>query len=77
MELKGAKKTYLAVWRLNSQTDTCKLPINHLKGVETVVRLAYPLEGDGEYYWNQSSGILTVSLPQDNTARIFELLEMD
>ncbi|PRX18166.1 alpha-galactosidase [Orenia metallireducens] len=75
--LKTAKKTYVAVWRLNSQVNTCRLPIRHLKGMEVKVRMTYPLEVEGEGYWNQSSGILTVSLPQNNTARIFELVKMD
>lgn len=70
--LKTDKKTYVAVWRRDSDIDTCTIPVNHLVGKDVKVKCAYPLEGNCEYQWNKASGTITVKLPNRVSARLFE-----
>ena len=75
--LKAGKKSYVAVWRRHAPTDTVELPLSHLRGKEAVtVTCAYPMnDPDTRFAWNPASGILSVSLPCEVSARIFELTE--
>ncbi len=70
---KAKTKDYLAVWRRNSEKSTIQLPIRHLAGLNVSVRCIYPKAQNGSYLWNRESGILTVTLPVEFSARLFEL----
>lgn len=71
--LKTEKKTYVAVWRRNSESDVCSLPIHHLKGKNVKVVCGYPQTQDVDFQWNSNSALLTVKLPHPMSARIFEI----
>ncbi len=75
--LKTDKKTYVAVWRRHAPTGTVQLPIEHLKGHENVkVTCAYPAnDPDTAFSWHAANGTLTVTLPCEISARIFEITE--
>lgn len=72
--MKSNNKIYLAVWRLHSHTDSLIIPIKQLKGKMAEVRCAYPSYKGCNYKWNKDSGLLTVQLPQNNCARLFEII---
>jgi alpha-galactosidase len=71
--LKADKKLYLAVWRRNSETDTCSLPLKGLEGKKVIVKCVYPSYQECEYAWNNGMNSLTVRLPKQFTARLFEV----
>lgn len=71
--LKSGNKLYLAVWRRNSETDTCILPLPIPTGHRAVVRCAYPNYEECEYSWNAQKNSLSVKLPKQFTARLFEV----
>ncbi len=67
------KKIYVAVWRRNSETDTCILPIAYTNGKIASVKCAYPKFEECEYSWNSVNTTLTVRLPKQFSARLFEI----
>ncbi|BBI32739.1 glycoside hydrolase family 36 protein [Cohnella abietis] len=71
--LRCGQKAYLAVWRLESEQDTIKLPIHFLAGQDASVLCGYPQRQDCDWHWNPEGGALTVTLPSMNCARLFEL----
>lgn len=71
--LKTENKVYLAVWRRNSENDTCLIPIEHFKGRDVSVKCAYPREENCEYSWNSYGGTLSVRLDKQFSARLFEI----
>ena len=71
--LRCGNKCYIAVWRMESQTDTCSLKIKGFEGKAATVKCTYPQKFISKSLWNKESGILTVKLPNNNTARIFEI----
>ncbi|MHB8128236.1 MAG: glycoside hydrolase family 36 protein [Mobilitalea sp.] len=71
--LRANKKIYLAVWRRNSETDICTLPLPQIDGQKASVKCAYPSYEECEFAWNESSKSLTVKLPKQFTARLFEI----
>lgn len=71
--LKCESRDYIAVWRRNSQTPTCKLPISHLKNKDAEIRCIYPKEENCNYKWHKESGILAVDLPSNVCARLFKI----
>ncbi|MBP1996583.1 glycoside hydrolase family 36 protein [Paenibacillus eucommiae] len=71
--LRCGDKSYLAIWRLESTEDTIELPIHFLAGLDADVRCSYPQRQDCAWKWNPEGGVLTVTLPSMNCARLFEL----
>lgn len=71
--LQHESRAYVAVWRRDAQEDTCSLPIPFLKGKHVRVRCAYPSYEHCSWHWNSASGILSVSLPERTSARLFEI----
>lgn len=72
--LRHEDASYLAVWRRESDTDSCTLPLPHLQGKANVtVRCAYPSYEECDYRWNPETATLTVKLPKAYSARLFEL----
>lgn len=74
--LRAGAKSYVAVWRVHSAEDTCEVPIRHLKGKAVKAQVLYP-QGDmdcsTQFY--SASGVLSVRLPRDTTARLFLLTQ--
>lgn len=71
--LKTKDKVYLAVWRRNSENDTCLIPMEHFKGKDISVKCAYPKEENCEYSWNSYGGNLSVRIYEQFSARLFEI----
>ncbi|MDF2984607.1 MAG: glycoside hydrolase clan [Eubacterium sp.] len=73
--LRSDNINYVAVWRRNSEKDTCIIPIEHLKGQEVQVKCAYPEAEWCSYSWNSHVGTLSVKLPDQYSARLFEIVK--
>lgn len=71
--LDAGEKMYIAVWRLESESDCLDIPLPSIQGQARSVRCAYPLDRSVPAEWNPASGKLCVRLPERNTARIFEI----
>ena len=72
--LRTEHKAYITVWRRKAPESCCTLPVDFLKGNENVkVKCAYPVNNGTYCTWNAGSGTLTVELPTEICARIFEL----
>ncbi len=71
--LQTEKKLYIAVWRRNSETDTCVLPLPGLSSPVAEVKCAYPSYKECEYLYNKENNSLSVRLPKTFTARLFEI----
>ncbi|WNR42898.1 glycoside hydrolase family 36 protein [Paenibacillus roseipurpureus] len=73
MGLTCGAKTYVAIWRLDSSTETILLPIRAGGMKAPAVRVLYPSHHDAAYSWNEGGASLSVKLPNPFTARLFEL----
>jgi alpha-galactosidase len=71
--LAGESSSYIAVWRLQSKTNVCALPIPALQSQNLQITCVYPSTQDCHWSWQQESVVLSVSLPQANSARLFQL----
>ncbi|ASS97000.1 glycoside hydrolase family 36 protein [Peribacillus simplex] len=71
--LQHDNKYFLAVWRLQGDNECFSIPLSQLEGLDTEVKLSYPLNGDAQVKWNKDNGTLTVCIPKQNAARIFEV----
>jgi len=71
--LRTQEKLYVAVWRRNSERDTCVIPIEYTANKKVSVKCAYPSFEECEYTWNAINKSLTVKLPKEFTARLFEI----
>ncbi|OKP93388.1 glycoside hydrolase family 36 protein [Paenibacillus sp. P32E] len=71
--LRHGDTRYLAVWRIAGEEAEVKLPIPGLQGQAAEVRCAYPKQHHSEWSWDKLVGVLTVSIPQGKTARLFEI----
>lgn len=71
--LMAGDKNYIAVWRNDSETSTCLLPIPHLQGKDANVKCLYPQKAACRYTWHKESGELAVELPARISARLFEV----
>ena len=66
-------KIYLAVWRREGGHQECTLPIAYAGAGKVDVQCIYPAYGACKYCWNDASHQLTVNLPKENMARLFEI----
>lgn len=71
--LRHGNTRYLAVWRIAGEESTVKLPIAELQGHGAQISCAYPQQHHSEWSWDQTAGLLTVSIPTGKTARLFEI----
>lgn len=72
--LQTSRKIYLAVWRRNSESDTCSILLPQIKGHSVTVKCVYPQYGGCEATWNQGTKSLIVKLPKQYSARLFEIM---
>jgi len=75
LAIRAGKKTFVAVWRRNSHDPYLSVPLKHLAGKTAKVQCAYPTSLDCSYSWNGEKGELTVKLPVQICARLFEITE--
>lgn len=71
--LKHKDVTLVAVWRLEGGQEACRLPIKHLRGMDVKIELGYPDNMPCKWEWSKEKGILSVTLPAVNSARIFNM----
>ena len=70
------KRVLLAVWRLDSVEECMELPLHGWQGRKAEVRQLYPSQNyDVKFHYCERKGALTVRLPQNNQARLFEINE--
>lgn len=74
--LRADGKSYLAVWRRNSDDDAIRLPISFLKGKNVSASCIYPEFNEEKFEWHKETGELSVRLSEQYTARLF-MLEYD
>jgi len=68
------KKITLAVFRINTATETLTIDLSKWTNAKTKVKLAYPSNPKGtEYVFNNNTRSLTIKLPKNNSARYFEI----
>lgn len=73
LALRKGDKTYLAVWRLDSATETMALPLDYLRGERVTATCTYPPQPNCQWAWDDANAALNVTLPQRYSARIFEI----
>ena len=71
--LRTENKAYLAVWRRESSSDTCVLPIEFLKGKDAEISCIYPSFNEDKFSFCKESGNVTVKLEKQYSARLFML----
>ncbi|MEV6485943.1 alpha-galactosidase [Streptomyces sp. NPDC051576] len=76
--LRGARSTYVTVWRRESgddgPADTYRsLAVPHLRGAQVHPTVLYPATGDAGAEWDAAEGRLTISLPRADTAVLVRL----
>jgi alpha-galactosidase len=75
--LQSGRKVWLAVWRLGGGEEEIRLPLPNLaegRPGQTVLRCAYPAQGDGQWIWDDSDGLMYIRLQRTYMARLFELV---
>ena len=71
--LRFSDRDLIAVWRRGASEKSRILPVDHRRGQAMTVVCVYPANAPCSCCWNASAGSLSVSLPGEYTARIFEL----
>lgn len=71
--LRVENRAYLAVWRRESSSDTCVLPIDFLKGKDAEISCIYPSFNRDKFCFCKESGNVTVKLEKQYSARLFKL----
>ncbi len=71
--LRTDDRTYLAVWRRNSESDTCTFPLKDMKNKNAKIKCLYPKYEECEYAYNHKNNTVSVKFPVMYTARLFEI----
>lgn len=71
--LRTEQKIFVAVWRREGNQKDCILPIPYAENKKAAVKCAYPKYEECAYAWNEAAGTLSVSLPKQYSARLFEI----
>jgi alpha-galactosidase len=71
--MRDGKKLLIAVWRKNSTSPWCSLPVSFAAGMSASVSCVFPRNFPAECSWNKVSGTVSVKLPGAMTARLFEM----
>ncbi|MNJ25675.1 Alpha-galactosidase [compost metagenome] len=70
--IRDGNRLFLAVWRMDG-ASTASFPISGAAGHSAEIKLAYPSDGGAEWHWNRTSGTLSISIPVNRAARLFEI----
>lgn len=70
--IKSTAKSFLAVWRIDSSNAVMEFPVSHLIGKNVKASIGYPTQSDIKWRWNKERGTLSVELPENGMARLFE-----
>jgi alpha-galactosidase len=71
--LRQASTCYMAVWRKDTDQSHWDIPLVDDQGWTLDIECLYPRQGSSLWTWDRDSGLLTVSLPARNTARLFKI----
>lgn len=71
--LKTENTAYIAVWRRESADDTVNIPLDFLKNTDADICCIYPSFEECKYSYNKHNSSATVTLPKQNTARLFKI----
>lgn len=71
--LAGEKKSYIALWRRDSASEECVLPLLQYRGKALKIRCAYPAARPVPFAWDADTGSLCVRMPEKVMARVFEI----
>lgn len=64
---------YLAVWRREGSSHTCRLPIPSQLGKNVEVNCLYPSYSEVSYAWDTAAAELSVTMDSDYMARLFKI----
>jgi len=67
--------SYLAVWHLDGKEKTQALALNQWRGKKVNIECIYPQSRPVPLKWSASKGLLEVTLPKKNSARLFKIQE--
>ena len=73
--LRWKDEIILSVWRFESEETECDLPLSDFSGQPLSAECIYPLPRPVPALWDASAGVLRVTLPAQNTARIFRVVK--
>lgn len=73
MGLSLPRRDYVAVWRRESETSRCVIPVSHRMGQKLKIACIYPANMPCDFQWNEHSGEITVEMPNRMSARLFQL----
>lgn len=71
--LDAGDTSYLAVWRFDGKEKSAALPLKQWLGKKANIACIYPLSRPVPLKWSATKGMLEVTLPKKNSARLFKI----
>ena len=69
----SGKSTLLAVWRFAGKERTVDIPLPELRGKKPQISVGFPAKASPFWKWNEKSGLLSVTLAREHTARLLQI----
>jgi alpha-galactosidase len=69
----SGKTTLLAVWRFAGKERTIDIPLPELRGKKPQISVGFPAKAAPFWKWNEKSGLLSVTLAKEHTARLLQI----
>ena len=69
----SGKTTLLAVWRFAGKERTVDIPLPELRGKKPQISVGFPAKASPFWKWNDKSGLLSVTLAKEHTARLLQI----
>jgi alpha-galactosidase len=69
----SGKTTLLAVWRFAGKERTVDIPLPELRGKKPQISVGFPAKASPFWKWNEKSGVLSVTLAKEHTARLLQI----
>jgi alpha-galactosidase len=69
----SGKTTLLAVWRFAGKQRTIDIPLPELRGKKPQISVGFPAKAAPFWKWNEKSGLLSVTLAKEHTARLLQI----
>jgi len=69
----SGKTTLLAVWRFAGKERTIDIPLPELRGKKPQISVGFPAKAAPFWKWNEKSGLLSVTLAKEHTARLMQI----
>lgn len=71
--LQFKEECYFAVWKKQPEIETVELNFEQFKEKEISLVLIFPKNWNFDWSWNKDKGVLSINVPEVNTARIFHI----